>query len=329
MRTSEKGIAFIAAHEGLVTKTYRDPAGVLTIGVGHTAVAGDPAPRMGMTITRAEAFAILADDLTACERRVAAALPGVAQAVFDAAVSFDFNTGAIDRASWVQALRLGDTKRAADGLMAWTKAGGRSLPGLVRRRQAEVRLILAGDYGPETTGVSPSVAAKRSPTEAQELQAALNTLGFYAGPIDGIVGPETKAAIRAYQAHHGDLAVDGIAGPAMRAALTRDLAAKARAGGGLAAFDCRHRRGNHGRAWAHFLDSKGIDRMMQRLKNIWARLKGWRTMIASLAIAMVGVLQTTDWATIVPPERIGPTMLAIAVLVAVLRTLTDTPVGKQ
>jgi hypothetical protein len=43
----------------------------------------------------------------------------------------------------------------------------------------------------------------------------------------------------------------------------------------------------------------------------------------------VGVLQSADWATIVAPQRVGPTLLVIGILVAVLRTLTDTPIGKR
>lgn len=45
MQTSPKGRAFIAEHEGVVLKTYRCPAGVLTIGVGHTARAAEACVR--------------------------------------------------------------------------------------------------------------------------------------------------------------------------------------------------------------------------------------------------------------------------------------------
>jgi hypothetical protein len=69
--------------------------------------------------------------------------------------------------------------------------------------------------------------------------------------------------------------------------------------------------------------------MSEKLKAVWTRLKGWRTMAVSLALAVVGVLQTADWARIVPPSQVGPTILTIAIIVAVLRTLTDTPVGRQ
>jgi lysozyme len=231
MKTSAKGVAFIAAWEGVVTRAYRDVGGTMTIGIGHTATAGPPVPSPGMTVTREEAFAILARDLAACEVRVAAVLPGAPQAVFDAAVSFEFNTGAIDRASWVPAYRSGDSAGVRRALGLWVKAGGRTVSGLVRRRAAEARLVLTGQYGPEVTGASPGTAARRTPEDIRALQSALSTLGFYAGGIDGIAGPETVAAVRAYQANHPDLTVDGIAGPATRASLDRDLAARRQVGG--------------------------------------------------------------------------------------------------
>jgi len=223
MRTSPRGVAFIAAHEGVVTHAYRDAAGRWTIGVGHTAAAGPPTPVAGMAIDRARAFEILANVLAGFERRVSAALPGVAQHEFDGAVSFDFNTGAIDRASWVERFRAGDGTAARRGLMAWTKAGGRTLAGLVRRRQDEARLIFDGDYG--AVG-SQSIAGTAA--EVADVQRQLARLGFYRGTIDGIAGAATKAAVRAYQSTHPDLVADGIAGPATRAALARDIAARDR-----------------------------------------------------------------------------------------------------
>lgn len=69
--------------------------------------------------------------------------------------------------------------------------------------------------------------------------------------------------------------------------------------------------------------------MLEQLKDWSGQLKGWRTLLVSLAIAMAGVLQSADWATIVPAEHVGSVMLAIGVLVAVLRTLTDTPLGRK
>jgi lysozyme len=239
MRTSADGVAFIAAHEGVVTRAYRDVAGVWTIGVGHTAAAGPPRPEAGMTITREEAFAILARDLPRYERRVAAALPDAGQAVFDGAVSFDFNTGAIDRASWVRIWRSGDRATARRLLMAWTRAGGRTVAGLVRRREAEARLIFEADYGgwmsEDVSGggrtggtVLPSVLRPLS-----SIQSDLATLGFYKGSLDGIAGPATRAAIIAYQRSHSDLVADGVVGRATLASIARDIAARRSVGGAV------------------------------------------------------------------------------------------------
>ena len=52
------------------------------------------------------------------------------------------------------------------------------------------------------------------------LQVALYRYGHYAGPIDGIAGPQTKAAIRKLQRSAG-LKPDGVAGKETRAALGR------------------------------------------------------------------------------------------------------------
>lgn len=227
MKTSEEGVAFIAAQEGVVTRAYRDAAGVWTIGVGHTAAAGAPRPGRGMVVSRTEALAIFRRDLPRYERRVDAALGPVSQGAFDGAVSFDFNTGAIDRASWVGLFRKGAKGQARAGLLQWTKAGGRTLPGLVRRRQAEARLIFDGAYGG---------AHEASADEVEAWQADLAALGFYAGEIDGLAGPRSKAAVIAYQQSHPDLVADGVVGPATRASIARDLAARRAASGAGAAI---------------------------------------------------------------------------------------------
>ncbi len=221
MRVSDKGLAFIAGHEGVVTRAYRDVAGVWTIGVGHTAAAGPPKPCAGMAISRRTAFEILASDLPRYERRVEAAFGTPSQSAFDGAVSFDFNTGAVHRASWVKAYRAGNLTAARLGLMEWVKAGGRTVRGLVRRREAEARLIFDGDYG-ETT------LAKDTHAEIRAYQAQLAALGFDPGPVDGIAGSATKAAVIAYQRGHDDLVADGVAGPATLASLARDIAGRNR-----------------------------------------------------------------------------------------------------
>src|SRR4051795_12458924 len=60
--------------------------------------------------------------------------------------------------------------------------------------------------------------AAAPPADVAALQVALRARGLYAGAVDGIAGPATAGAVRAFQAQAG-LAVDGVAGPATHAAL--------------------------------------------------------------------------------------------------------------
>jgi lysozyme len=67
------------------------------------------------------------------------------QGVFDALVSFAFNVGLgnLQRSSLRMKTNRGEFDKAAEEFMKWTKAGGRVLPGLVKRRQDEQRLYLS------------------------------------------------------------------------------------------------------------------------------------------------------------------------------------------
>lgn len=115
MKTSQRGLNDIIQHEGERLKAYQDwlPGvghyDVPTIGVGHTTAAGPPFVHMGMTITHMQSREILAADLARVEERVEKAFGEriLPQTVFDGAVSFDFNTGGIFRASWVLLWKLG------------------------------------------------------------------------------------------------------------------------------------------------------------------------------------------------------------------------------
>lgn len=234
LKTSERGEKFIADHEGIVLRAYKDVAGVWTIGVGHTARAGGLKPKAGMKITRAEAMDQLAQDLRKFEKRVNALGCFVAQAPFDGAVSFDFNTGSITKATWVKKYARGDMAGAAKSIMAWVKAGGRTVQGLVRRRKAERDLIFYGNYG-STFDAAPE-GIQRTATDApapgkgpdpvvKEAQEILTAKGFNPGAIDGWMGQKTKAAVLAYQKAHPDLTNDGILGPATLSQLRRDAQA--------------------------------------------------------------------------------------------------------
>lgn len=142
MKTSERGIALIRRFEGLSLRAYRDAAGVWTIGYGHTG----PEVKPGLRIGEAEAEALLRADLERFEAAVRRqAGPDTRQSEFDALVAFAFNVGAaaLARSTLLRKHRAGDRPGAANEFLRWTRAGGRVLEGLRRRRAAERALYLA------------------------------------------------------------------------------------------------------------------------------------------------------------------------------------------
>jgi lysozyme len=144
MKTSADGRAFIEAFEGKFLHTYDDGTGVLTIGYGHTTMAGPPAVYRGQTITDAECDAILAADLGNVEANVSKCITvSMGQSQFDALVSFDFNTGALAKSSIAAKINAGNHDAAMSTLLMYDHAGGRQMDGLTRRRQAE-RLMFVG-----------------------------------------------------------------------------------------------------------------------------------------------------------------------------------------
>ena len=158
MKTSDRGIALIKAHEGLRLQAYQDPVGVWTIGYGHTTAAGPPKVERGMKITDAGADAILRQDLAKFEGYVSSAVKvPLNQNEFDALVSFTFNLGPgnLRSSTLLKKLNAGDRAGAADEFLKWTKAGGKTLPGLVKRREAERALFLAPMVDPRPPAPKP------------------------------------------------------------------------------------------------------------------------------------------------------------------------------
>jgi lysozyme len=157
MKVSDAAKAMIKHHEGVRTRPYRCPALLWTVGVGHVI---DPAhaavkyeDRRNLPIpdgwdrilTMGEVDALLAQDLTRFERGVARLCPASLghQGQFDALVSFAFNVGLgnLQRSSIRMRYNRGDIEGAADAFLMWTKAAGKVLPGLVKRRNDERALF--------------------------------------------------------------------------------------------------------------------------------------------------------------------------------------------
>lgn len=143
MKVSDRGLAEIAGHEGIVLKRYKDSVGVWTIGIGHTVSAGDPDPsKVTQALSLPEAMEIFRRDIAKFERRVnAAVMVPLLQHEFDALVSFDFNTGGIYRAKLTSGLNAGNKNAAANGFMGWVKP-----PEIRKRRTAEMNLFKFGNY---------------------------------------------------------------------------------------------------------------------------------------------------------------------------------------
>lgn len=144
MQTSNNGINLIKEFEGCKLTAYLCPAGVATIGYGHTAGV-----KLGMKITQKQADDYLKQDLKVYENHVKRIVKHqLNQNQFDALVSFCYNCGAGNLQSLVKNRTLA---QIADGLLLYNKAAGKVLNGLVRRRKMERELFLKGTANPNTT----------------------------------------------------------------------------------------------------------------------------------------------------------------------------------
>jgi lysozyme len=145
-KISDRGVRFIAEFEGFSSKPYLCPAGVWTIGYGSTKGVGPNTP----PITREQALTRLRKEIDEKYGAAVRALPvSLSQSQFDAVTSFVYNLGpGVLEQGWTfgRHLRAGRKLQAADSMLMYDKANGRPLPGLTRRRKAERRMFLHGDY---------------------------------------------------------------------------------------------------------------------------------------------------------------------------------------
>ena len=168
MKLGKAGEDLMHKFEGMRNRPYLCPAHIWTIGYGHVLYQEQirlpvvrvpdkhtPMIRKEMPLkpednrvwTKAEIDELFKADVASFERGVLRLVPGVVgrQGSFDALVSFAFNAGLgnLQRSTIRMKANRGDWEGAAEAFMAWTKGGGKVLPGLVKRRQAEIALFLA------------------------------------------------------------------------------------------------------------------------------------------------------------------------------------------
>lgn len=144
MKTNQAGIELIKEFEGFRGKAYKCSADVWTIGYGHTSAAGEPFVKAGMVMTESEAEALLKKDIKKYEDAVNRAITvALTDNQFAACVSLCYNIGPgnFAKSSVVRFCNKKQFKDAADAFNLWNKAGGKVLPGLTRRRAAEIALF--------------------------------------------------------------------------------------------------------------------------------------------------------------------------------------------
>ena len=208
MKTSQNGIDLIKKYEGCHLTAYKCPAGVWTIGYGHTSGVKE-----GMKITREQAEEFLKQDLEKYEKYVLAYVKHpLDQNQFDALVSFTYNCGAGNLKTLVNNRTL---EQIADAILLYNKGGGQVLQGLVKRRKEEQALFLKGmQKGGEMGQIeSNTVVLKKGnkSDEIKQLQERLYTIGYEPGTSDGIFGEKTRQAAISFQTDAG-LSPDGIVG---------------------------------------------------------------------------------------------------------------------
>ena len=168
MKLSKAGADLMHRYEGCRNKPYLCPAHIWTIGYGHVLyqeqirlpmvrVEGKDIPMIRKEFplkpednrvwSKEEIEELFATDVASFERGVLRLVPGVVgrQGSFDAlvSISFNFGLGNLQRSTIRMKANRGDWEGAADAFRAWTKGGGKVLPGLVKRREAEIALFLS------------------------------------------------------------------------------------------------------------------------------------------------------------------------------------------
>lgn len=160
--------AFVIPHEGTgpqktdpatgakVSVAYPDPgygAALPTICQGHT-----KGVFMGQTATPGQCRVFLEEDISRdvlpCLERLVKAPVTQGQAVALGDFVFNAGCGAFGGSTLLKKLNAGDCKGAAAEFGRWVKSNGKTLPGLVKRREAEARLFLEGcNPAPETRSI--------------------------------------------------------------------------------------------------------------------------------------------------------------------------------
>lgn len=140
---SELAIKLIKKYEGCSLVSYLCPAGIPTIGYGHTTSKSNMGP-----ITQERADELLKIDVLNVALKVHKLVTVPINKNEEAAlISFAFNVGvgALSKSTLLRCLNAGLRLEAADQFLKWDKAGGKVLKGLTKRRTEERSIFLGGN----------------------------------------------------------------------------------------------------------------------------------------------------------------------------------------
>lgn len=181
MKISQNGINLIKKYEGCRLTAYKCPAGVWTIGYGHTLGV-----KSHDVITQEQAEDFLRQDLEKYEHTVMMCddVYHWTQNEFDALVSFAYNVGNI---IGVTAHYKRSKEQIANAIYLYNKANGRTLPGLVKRRCEEHDLFISNNKSPDDiarevinglwgNGKERTKRLKESGYDPKEIQKIVNVI---------------------------------------------------------------------------------------------------------------------------------------------------------
>ena len=173
-----EAIAEIARSESCKLKAYRCPAGVPTIGWGHTRGV-----KMGDACTQEQADAWLVEDLTEFTDGVQRVLKrDASESELGALVSLAYNIGlsGFSRSTVLKRHNEGDRQSAARAFALWNKSRINGVlqvvDGLTSRRAREAALYLSDDSQPMPQEVEPESSLKKSPIAQASTAAVLATV---------------------------------------------------------------------------------------------------------------------------------------------------------
>lgn len=235
MKMGKNGLELVKSFEGCYLNAYLCPAGVWTIGYGHTGKVDGKNIGRGMKITKKKAIKLLKNDMKEFENVVEKLVKvKLNQNQFDALVSFAFNCGAgsLQSSTLLKKLNAGDYNGASNEFIKWNKVtiDGRkvALDGLTKRRKAEKKLFctgvkkkasiftfksfvkrlqkikkkkVTGKANKELLESLPFISNKNGEKfpVIKPLKRYMKTLGYYNGVIDEVYTKELSDAIRQYK----------------------------------------------------------------------------------------------------------------------------------